>query len=207
MYQRQFFCPSCSSLAQMKNLGTTMELDSKGDTITCPAFGLYSSLAEHSTMGHVVLDLTNLAYQPTTKSREQTGHPKVTFAMSERRPRYPAHAPDMDEVKDEDDKPLVRPASIKEPAKDKSDALLLSVPPRPPEDLLLLPRPPPVARVQKRKGPQYGRIQQPDWNMKYPKTRASEQIFFNYGYKSRRRSPTQHQKQVVGRAQHEEPSS
>ena len=34
------------------------------------------------------LDLTNVAYQPTTKSREQSGHPKrhVTFAMSERKP-------------------------------------------------------------------------------------------------------------------------
>ena len=53
----------------------------------------------HSTMGHIVLDLTNLAYQPTTKSREQPGHPKrhVTFAVSERRPSNPAHAPDMHE--------------------------------------------------------------------------------------------------------------
>ena len=36
--------------------------------------------------------------------------------MSERRPAYPAHAPDMDEDEDDDDKPLVRPASRKEPA-------------------------------------------------------------------------------------------
>ena len=30
--------------------------------------------SEHSTMGHIVLDLTNLAH--TTKSREQSDHPK-----------------------------------------------------------------------------------------------------------------------------------
>ena len=69
-------------------------------------------------MGPFVLDLTTLAYQPTTKSREQPGHPQrhVTFAMSERDTAYPAHAPDMHEDEDEDDKPLVRPASRKEPA-------------------------------------------------------------------------------------------
>ena len=91
----------------------TVELDPKGDTITCPAFGLYFSPAEYSTMGHIVLDLTSLAYQPTTKSREQPGHPKrqVTFAMSERRPAYPAHPLDVDKDEDEDDKPLVRPGT------------------------------------------------------------------------------------------------
>ena len=114
----------------------TIELDPKGDKIACPAFGLYSSPAEHSTMGQ---ELTNLAYQPTTKSREHSGHPKrlVMFVMSERRPAYPAHAPDIDEDEDEDDKPLVRPASRKEPAKEKRDLdtddedLLPLVPPRP----------------------------------------------------------------------------
>ena len=66
--------PILFSISRMKNLGTTIKLDPKGDKIACPAFGLYSSPAEHSTMGHIVLDLTNLAYQPTTKSREQSGH-------------------------------------------------------------------------------------------------------------------------------------
>ena len=119
--------PILFSLCQTKNLGMTVELDPKGDKITCPAFGLYSSPAEHSTTGHIVLDLTNLAYQPTTMSREQPGHQKrhVTFAMSERRPAYPAHAPDIhedeDEDEDEDDKPLVRPASRKEVAKENRD--------------------------------------------------------------------------------------
>ena len=102
-------------------------------------------------MGHIVLDLTNLAYQPTTKSREQPGQPKrhVTFAMPERRPAYPAHAPDTDEDKDEDDKPLVQPASRKEPAKEKRDLDTDD------EDLLPLvpPRPPQAAPVRKRKGP------------------------------------------------------
>ena len=73
-------------------------------------------------MGYIVLDMTNLAYQPTTMSREQPGHPKrhVTFAMSARRPAYPTHAPDTHEDEDEDDtSSLVRPASRKEPAKEK----------------------------------------------------------------------------------------
>ena len=63
----------------------TIELDPKGDKITCPAFGLYSSPAEYSTMGHIVLDLTSLAYQP--KSRERSAHPKidVTFALSQQK--------------------------------------------------------------------------------------------------------------------------
>ena len=39
------------SLSQMKNLGMTIEMDPKGDKITCPAFGLYSSPAGYSTMG------------------------------------------------------------------------------------------------------------------------------------------------------------
>ena len=79
--------PILLSLSQMKYLGTTIELDPKGDKITCPIFGLYSSPADYSKMGHIVLDLTNLAYQSTTKSREQPGHPKrhVTFAMSEQK--------------------------------------------------------------------------------------------------------------------------
>ena len=62
------------SLSYTKILGTTIELDPKRDTITCPAFGLYSSPAEYSTLGHIVLELTNLAYQTTAKSRERSGH-------------------------------------------------------------------------------------------------------------------------------------
>ena len=141
--------PILSSLPQMKNLG--IELDPKGDKVTCPAFGLYSSPAEYSTMGQIVLDLTNLAYQPTTKSLEQPGHPKrhVTFAMSERKTAHPAHAPDMHEDEDEDHKPLVRPASRRELAEERRDL------DNDDEDLLPLvpPRPPPAAPVRKRKGP------------------------------------------------------
>ena len=94
----------------MKNLGTTIELDPKGDKITCPAFGLYSSPAEYSTMGHIFP-------RPSRVSNLVTRRDMLAFAMSERRPAYPAHAPDMreDEDEDEDDKPLVRPASRKEP--------------------------------------------------------------------------------------------
>ena len=52
--------PILFSLSQEKNLGTTIELDPKGDKMTCSAFGLYASPAECSAMGHIVLDLTNL---------------------------------------------------------------------------------------------------------------------------------------------------
>ena len=78
--------PILFSLSQMRNLGTTIELDPQGDKIICPAFGLSSSPAEYSTMGHIVLDLTSLTYQPTTKSSNRSGHPQkhVIFAMSER---------------------------------------------------------------------------------------------------------------------------
>ena len=143
--------PILFSLSQMKNLGATTELDPKGDKITCLAFGLYSSPTEYSTMGHIVLDLANLAYQPTTKSSEQPGHPKrhVTFAMSQQKPACPAHAPDMHEDEDDDDKPLVRPGSRKEPAEGRRD------PATDDEDLLPLvpPRLLSAAPETKRKGP------------------------------------------------------
>ena len=54
--------PILFSLPPMRNLGTTIELDPQGDKITCPAFGLFSSPADCSTMGHVVLDLTSLTF-------------------------------------------------------------------------------------------------------------------------------------------------
>ena len=90
-------------LSQMKNLGMTVELDPKGDKITCPAFGLHSSPTEYSTVEHIVLDLTSLAFQP--KSRERSPHPKrhVTFALSEQKSAYPAHTRELDE--DDADKP------------------------------------------------------------------------------------------------------
>ena len=53
--------PSCS---------TTVDVLETGDVpiLFSPAFGLFSSPAECSTMEHIVLDLTSLTYQPTTKS-------------------------------------------------------------------------------------------------------------------------------------------
>ena len=80
--------PILFSPLQMRNLDMTIELDPQGGKITCPAFGLYSCPTEYSTIGHIVLDLTSITYQPTTKSRERTGHLRrhVTFAMSERKP-------------------------------------------------------------------------------------------------------------------------
>ena len=46
--------PILFSLPQMRNLGMTIGLDPQGDKVTCPAFGLFSSSAEYSTMGHCV---------------------------------------------------------------------------------------------------------------------------------------------------------
>ena len=41
-------------------MGTTIDMDPKGDRITWPAFGLHSSPAEYSTVGHIVSDVTGL---------------------------------------------------------------------------------------------------------------------------------------------------
>ena len=129
--------PILFPLPQMNNLGMIIELDPKGDKITCPAFGLHSSPAECSTMGHIVLDLTSLTYQP--KSRERSTHPKrhVTFALTVQKSRVPVHSPELDEddddkplvrsdraaaSEDEDDKPLVQPSSRKEPVKEKRES-------------------------------------------------------------------------------------
>ena len=129
--------PILFSHPQTEHLGMTIELDPKGDKITCPAFGLYSSPAEYSTMGHIVLDLTSLAYQP--KSRERSAHLKrhVTFALSEQKSAYAPHTRELDEddddkplvcpdrvtaSEDENDEPLVRPSSRREPVKEKRDS-------------------------------------------------------------------------------------
>ena len=109
MCLRQVMCPSCFPSLRRKT-SMTVKLDRKGDKITCPAFALCSSPAGHPTMGHIVLDLTNLAYQPTTR------RDYVTFAMSERRPAYPAYAPDMDE-----DKGATCATSIKEGTVEERD--------------------------------------------------------------------------------------
>ena len=105
-------------------------------------------------MGHFLLDLTSLTYQPTTKSSDRLGHPKrhVTFALSERKPAFPAHALDMHEDEDENEKPLVRLTSRKKPLEEGRDqaigdeGLAPLVPSRPS-------RPPETAQRQKRKGP------------------------------------------------------
>ena len=145
--------PILFSLSQMKNLGMTVVLDPKGHTITCPAF-------EYSTMGHIVLDLTNLAYQPTTKSSEQPGHPKirVTFAMPERKKQHiqVMHQTCM-KSKMRMINHMFRPASRKELANERRDLDIDD------EDLVPLvpPRPPPVPPVRRRKGQQFGKTQLP----------------------------------------------
>ena len=131
--------PILFSFPQMRKLGVTVELNPEGDKITCPAFGLFSSPAEYSTVGHIVLDLTSLTHQPTTKSREQSGHPErhVVLAMSQGTPAYPAHALDRREDEYEDDKPLVRPTTRKEPHEEGRDQAIADedfaplVPPKP----------------------------------------------------------------------------
>ena len=132
--------PILFSLPQTQNLGTTLELDPKGAKITCPAFGMYASPIEYSTMGHIVLDLTSLAYQ--TKSRERSARPRkhVTFALSHRKSAFPARVQELDddeddrrlvgpvrttvpEEEDEDDKPLVQSASKEKAPKRESSAI------------------------------------------------------------------------------------
>ena len=151
---------------QMRSLCMTIELDPVVDKITCPAFDLYSSPMEYSTMGHIVLDLTSLAYQPATKSSERSGHPKrhVTFTMSEQKPAYPAHTqkvhgdeddgphaqPDHMVVSDdEENQPLVHSASKKKPTKERRHTAIHDgdLPP------LVPPRPSPAVPVRRRKGP------------------------------------------------------
>ena len=111
-----------------------------------------------------MLDLTSLAYQPTAKSRERSGHPRrhVTFATSERKPAYPAHTQDMHEdehdgplvqpdhvvvTDDGDDQPPVQPASRKEPTEERRD------PATDDGDLapLVVPIPPPAAPAKKKR--------------------------------------------------------
>ena len=89
------------SLRQMGNLGMTFELDPQGDKTTSPAFGLYSSPAEYSTLGH------SLTYQPMTKSSGRSGKSRrhVTFAISERESAYPVQTQPISDK--EDDAPLL----------------------------------------------------------------------------------------------------
>ena len=98
--------PILFSFSQIKNLGTTVELDPRGDKITRPAFGLYSSRAEYSTMGRVVLDFTSLADQPKLRERSTHWKTHVTFASSDQKTAYQVYKRELDE--DEDDGPLVR---------------------------------------------------------------------------------------------------
>ena len=89
--------PTLFSRLQINILVWLMNWIRKETKITCLTFGLYSSPAECSAMGHIVLDLTSLAY------------PKrhVTFPLSEQKLACPAHTRELDE--DEDDEALVCP--------------------------------------------------------------------------------------------------
>ena len=118
MCLRQVMCPSCLfSLSQMKNFGTTIELDPKGDKITCPAFGLCSSPAEHSAMGHCV-GIDESCVSANDQVAWATRSPKETCNLCHVRAKTNISSSC---TEDEDDQPLVRPASRKEPAKENSD--------------------------------------------------------------------------------------
>ena len=116
-------------------------------------------------MGHIVLDLTSLTYQPTTKSSDRLGIRRrhVTFAILERKPAYPAHTQSISEDEDdgpfvqpdhavvsddEDDQPLVRPATRREPSEKRLDQTTDDGDLAP----LVPPRPSPVAPLRRRKG-------------------------------------------------------
>ena len=126
--------PIFLSLPQMKNLGMIVQLDPNGDKISCPAFDLYSSPAEYSTIGHIVLDLTSLAYHP--KSRERFDHPKGHLTFPKQKSAYPPDKRELDEndddksfvrpdraivSEDEDDEPLVKPSSRTSSFKEKRE--------------------------------------------------------------------------------------
>ena len=142
--------PVLFALPQMQNLGVTLELDPKGAKITCPAFGLFSSPVEYSTMRHIVLDLTSLAYQP--KSRERSSRPTkhVTVALSQRKSAYPTHVQKMDD--DEDDRPLVGPdhSTVSE-EEDEDDKPLVQPPPALKRESSAIRRVP--TPLRRRKGP------------------------------------------------------
>ena len=77
-------------------------------------------------MEHTVLDLTSLAYQP--KSRERSARPTkpVTFTFSQRKSAYPARAQELDD--DENDKLLVRPDHTTVPEDENEDDIPLVQP-------------------------------------------------------------------------------
>ena len=127
-----------------------------------------SSPAEYSTMGQIVLDLTSVAYQPVTKSRERSGHPKrhVTFATSERRPAYPAHSLDMCNritalsLVMEMTNLLYSPASRKKNLRKNGVTILMTVI---------------LHECEEVKDGQQGKTQLPHWNKRCQGTRVSEQ--------------------------------
>ena len=100
-----------------EKLGYDLWTGSKKRQDYVPSFWLVFFSSYDSTVGHIVLDLTSLMCQPTTKSSNRSGYPKkhVIFVMSERKPANLDHAPDMHEEENEDDKPLVRPTARKDP--------------------------------------------------------------------------------------------
>ena len=125
-------------------------------------------------MGDIVLDLTSLACQPTTKSREQSGDPErhVTFCLSERRPAYPAHAPDMDEDEDEDDTHHLccQHQGRNLPKKSVTQILRTKI-----SYLWILQDRRQLHQCEEGKDLQYRGTQLLHWSMRHQKTRANEQ--------------------------------
>ena len=58
-------------------------------------------------MGHILLDLTSLAYQPKSRERSARSTKHVSFALSQRESAYPARVQKLDD--DADGRPLVGP--------------------------------------------------------------------------------------------------
>ena len=81
MCLRRATCLSYSPFRRCRIWVWPLDLDPKGAKITCPAFGMYSSPDEYSTMGHIVLDLTSLAYQPKLRERPARPTKHVVFAL------------------------------------------------------------------------------------------------------------------------------
>ena len=120
------YVPTLFSHPQMKHLGMTIELDPKRDKITCPAFGLYSSPAEYSTMGHFGFGFDESCVPDKIAwagSEQKSANPARTRELNEDDDDKPLVCPDNVTVSEnEDDEPLVRPSSRTELIKEKRDS-------------------------------------------------------------------------------------
>ena len=153
-----------------------------------PVFGLFSSPAEYSTMGHVVLDLTSLTYQPTTDSSDRSGHPKETCNLCHVRAKT-QHIRLMHQTCMKMKRRMTNLLCVRQQEKKRSKKDVLK-----PlmtktlhlwflRDLRDLHRP---HSDRRKKDNQYGRIQLLYWNKRCKGTRASEQMRPRFWAKGRK---------------------